>query len=653
MGKNKKQPEETGNEPKKKGAGENESLFDQIRVKSAAGLESWTSPQGTDITSKRNHPIPRLLRGFRRFWFIILAFVLYLWARAAPDNLNLLLVGLGFLGQLLFAILFMVVQFGALFWFMGRTRTIVIKPGDTKTVTFDDYWGQPSLVKLVKQWISLLSERDAFVDMGGQYINGLMLYGEPGTGKTLLAKAMAGEAGIAFMSTEGSGFRGMFWGMDTLKMMGFVRKARKLAKEYGACIAYIDEIDAVGSSRSGVMGQGQGGMMGGAMGGMMMNGALTRLLYEMDGMGEQGFWERLKGKINRLRKKDPPRRDWHVLFMGSTNRPDVLDPALLRPGRFDQVIKVERPDRVGRLAIVEGYLSKIKHDPERVDPQAIVADTPHATPAQIMAAITKDSVRRAVFEGRSVVIQSDIDLAIQEQMVGMANPIQDMDPLQLQQVAYHEAGHAVVQHYVLSDQRISRVSIIRRSSGILGYMLPVDTDEIYAQPLRRIVGGIMVSLAGHIGVKVFLGEFWTGASGDYNSARTRFRLLALHGFFGPPVSELFRDVEELRFSDERVETVWNQLEDQVEQMLISHADEVEALVEALLDRKDLTSKEVLELLGKNSLQLAQDEGIELESVLEQMGINPSGLAYQRRAAQEHKSVSDKDQETPKKSKSAN
>lgn len=588
---------------------------------------------------------------FRRFWFIILAFSLYLWARAAPDNLNLVLTGLSFLAQMLFAVLFMVVQFGAMFWFMGRTRTVIIKPGDPKSVTFDDYWGQPSLVKLVKQWISLLSERDAFVDMGGQYINGLMLYGEPGTGKTLLAKAMAGEAGIAFMSTEGSGFRGMFWGMDTLKMMGFVRKARKLAKEYGACIAYIDEIDAVGSSRSSVMGQGQGGMIGGGggMGGMMMNGALTRLLYEMDGMGEEGFWERMKAKLYHMQKKDPPRREWHVLFMGSTNRPDVLDPALLRPGRFDQVIKVERPDRVGRLAIVEGYLSKIKYDPKQVDAHAIVADTPHATPAQIMAAITKDSVRRAVFEGRSFVIQADIDQSIQEQMVGMENPIQDMDPLQLQQVAYHEAGHAIVQHYVLADQRISRVSIVRRSSGILGYMLPVDTDEIYAQPLRRIVGGIMVSLAGHIAVKIFLGEFWTGASGDYNSARTRFRLLALHGFFGPPVSELFRDVEELRFSDERVELVWHQLEDQVQQMLISHADEMEALVDALLEKKDLTNEQLLAILGKNSLQLAQDEGIELESVLEQLGINPSGLAYQRRAAaeQEHKSVSDKDQAAAK------
>ncbi len=396
------------------------------------------------------------------------------------------------------------------------------------------------------------------------------------------------------------------------------------------CIAYIDEIDAVGQSRAGVMGGGQGGMMGGLFGGWAMNGALTRLLYEMDGINEPTFTERLQARLYRLLRKPPPKRDWHVLFMGSTNRPDILDPALLRPGRFDTQIKVERPDRAGRREIIKGYLSKVKHDPAQIDIEAIVADTPHATPAQIATAITKDAVRHALFKGRDYVIQEDIDQALQEQMVGIANPIADMDPLQLRQVAYHEAGHAVVQHYVLPDQRISRVSIIRRSSGMLGYVLSVDTDEIYAQPLRRIVGRIMVSLAGHIAVKVFMGEFWTGAASDYNNARTMFRLLAMHGFFGPPVSELFTDVKELRFSDERVERVWKQLEEQVEKLLIEHADEVEALVEALLEKKELTNKEVLAILGKNSLQLAQEKGEKIESVLEQLGVSPEGLAYRRR-----------------------
>ncbi len=566
----------------------------------------------------------------KRFWWLGIFLFLTLWALLNPTVMNLALLGLSFVWQLVFAVLFMVVQFGALFWFMGRTKTVVIKPGDPKTLTFDDYWGQPHLVELVKQWISLLADRHDFVKMGGQYINGLMLTGEPGTGKTMLAKAMAGEAGIAFMSVEGSGFRGMFWGMDTLKMMGFVNKARKLAREYGACIAYIDEIDAVAMSRSGVQGSNQNMATGGMMGGSMMNGALTRLLYEMDGIAEPGRVEKWKAKIAAMRGKPPPQRDWHVLFMGSTNRPDVLDPALLRPGRFDQVIQVDRPDRAGRRSIIEGYLAKIRHDPKQIDIEAIVADTPRATPAQVMAAITKDSVRHALFEGRDRVIQTDVDQSLQEQIVGMANPIREMDPLQMRQVAYHEAGHAVVQHYAMPDQRISRVSIVRRAKGIMGYVLPVDTVEIYGQPLRRILADIMVSLAGHIGVKLFMGEFWTGAYGDYQNARMQFRQLAVLGFFGPPVSELHRDVKELRFSDERVEKVWTQLEEQVDQMLVKHADEVEAIVEALIEKQELSNLEVLEILGKNSLQLAVDEGLEMESVLEQLGVNPSGLAYQRR-----------------------
>ena len=152
----------------------------------------------------------------------------------------------------------MLVQFGSLFWFMSRSKIERIRPEDPKIITFDDYWGQPRLKRLVRQWLGLLSDRQQFVEMGGRYINGLLLYGPPGTGKTMLAKAMAGEAGVAFISIEGSGFRAMFWGVDVMKMIWFIRKARKLAQRYGAAIAYIDEIDAVAQSRGGVMGEGGG-----------------------------------------------------------------------------------------------------------------------------------------------------------------------------------------------------------------------------------------------------------------------------------------------------------------------------------------------------------------------------------------------------------
>src|SRR5215208_1043095 len=223
-----------------------------------------------------------------RFFFGILAWGafngLIYWAIVSPEVLNIVLVVLSLAFRVIFILFMAIIQFVAIFWFMARSRVETIRPGDPKQVTFDDYKGQPNLIKMVRQWISLLSDRTKFQKMGGQFINGLLLYGEPGTGKTLLAKAMAGEAGIAFISIEGSGFRAMFMGVDVLKMIRFIAQARKMAREYGACIAYIDEIDAVGMSRGGVMG-GQGGT-GMGMGGMMGagTGALTRLLYEMDGI---------------------------------------------------------------------------------------------------------------------------------------------------------------------------------------------------------------------------------------------------------------------------------------------------------------------------------------------------------------------------------
>jgi hypothetical protein len=198
-----------------------------------------------------------------RFFFGIMGWAafngLIYWAIISPEVLNIILVVLSLVFRVVLILFLAVIQFVAIFWFMARSRVEVIRPGDPKQITFDDYKGQPNLLKMVKQWISLLSDRAQFQRMGGQFINGLLLYGEPGTGKTLLAKAMAGEAGIAFISIEGSGFRAMFFGVDVLKMISFIGRARKLAREYGACIAYIDEIDAVGMSRGNVMG-GQGGM---------------------------------------------------------------------------------------------------------------------------------------------------------------------------------------------------------------------------------------------------------------------------------------------------------------------------------------------------------------------------------------------------------
>ena len=540
-----------------------------------------------------------------RFVFGMVGWVVFhgivYWAILDPTFRQFVFTALGALLQIVFAIGYVVIQFVAIFWFISQTRVEVILPGDPKQITFDDYKGQPNLLKLVRQWITLLSDREQFQKMGGQFINGLLLYGEPGTGKTLLAKAMAGEAGIAFISIEGSGFRGMFWGMDTLRMIQFVRRARNLAREYGACIAYIDEIDAVAMSRGSVMGGGGMGMMGGmGMGGG--SGALTRLLYEMDGIGEQNRWEKLRARWYQWRKKPVPPRDWHILFMGSTNRPDVLDPALTRPGRFDRTVVVNRPDRSGRREIVRYYLSKIRHD-ESVDVEALVSDTAWATPARIMSAVTKDAVRLALFDGRDRVSQSDIELAFQEQALGLENPIEEMEEDQRRQVAYHEAGHAIVQYYLRPDERIVRVSIVRRAEA-LGYVLPVSNYDKYAQPLRNFVADILVSMAGHVATKLFLGEYWTGATGDFMNVRGRIWQLAHFGYFGPPL-DMHEGVGNSLMNQRNkiIEKFWKKLEDKTAEILTAHSAEVHAVAKALLERGDMPGRDCVAII-----QAAAEEG---------------------------------------------
>ena len=559
------------------------------------------APRKNDIMSQRNRWYKRVWRFVRAVWLWVLIVGLLIWMAIDPVVLNLVITVAGTILQYAMILAFGILQFVAIFWFMSRSKTVIVLPEDPKVTTFDDYWGQPTLLRLVKQWISLLSDRAKFVEMGGNYINGILLYGPPGTGKTMLAKAMAGEAGIPFMSVEGSGFRGMFWGVDVLKMVAFCGKAKKLAREYGACIAYIDEIDAVGMSRGGVMGGGQGGMQGMGMGGMMGggSGSLTRLLYEMDGIDEKTRTERFRDRFYHMIGKKVPPRNWHVLYMGSTNRPEVLDPALLRPGRFDQKIEVGTPDKSGRRDVIKGYLKKVRYD-TTVNVEAIVEDTPHATPAQIAGALTKDAVRIALFHGRAAIAQRDIDQAIQEQIMGIEHPIEEWDEEQRLQVAYHEAGHAVVQHYLMPEQRIVRVTIVRRG-GALGYMLPVDRVEVYAFPLRRFAADIMVGMAGHVATKLHMGEYWSGASSDFSNIRRQIWGLYSLGYFGPPV----RGVENSTggglpaSADPLVERFWKTLEEQTEQLLIKHSDEVEAIAQALIATGDLSHDEVMALLGDN------------------------------------------------------
>jgi cell division protease FtsH len=565
----------------------------------------------------------RLRRAVKSFIkiFILASIVISVYLLATIDDVSLnvfftaVSTILRFAVQIFAVLMTIVLQFGLLFWFLSRPKAEIIRPGDDTTVTFDDYWGQPQLVKLVKQWMSLLRDRKDFEKMGGKYISGLLLYGPPGTGKTMLAKAIAGESGMAFISAQGTSFQGMFWGMDILMVLRFSKWSRDLAKKYGACVAYIDEIDAVGMNRGGVRGGGAPGMASGTGMGMGLGMfALSTLLSQMDGVNQPSRMDKFKTKLyRRFGKRYQPKRNWHVMWMGSTNRPDVLDPALTRSGRLDTKIAVEAPDRASRRLIIEGYLSKIQHD-ETVDIEAIVADTAGMTPADISGAITKDAVRLAFFDGRKKVGQKDIDKAFLEQQSGMEMPIEEFDEEQRRVLAYHEAGHAIAQYYMMPEQKIVRATIVRLSTGSYGHVSMTDTVEQHIQPVNRLAYHIVVSMAGREAEKIYTGEMFQSVGGDFPHIRVMMYLLIENGFFGPPIAggmggPMGPSYDQFAHDKENtLKRYWLTMEDATSKLLRRHWKEVTALAEELLVKNTLSGKEVIDVIEGNQTAEALQEG---------------------------------------------
>jgi cell division protease FtsH len=361
--------------------------------------------------------------------------------------------------QLFFAVFFIIIQFVAMFWFLGRTRIYWIMPGETG-VGFKDYKGNPEIIELAERVVTLLRGVKGFKEMGGQVHRGMLLAGPPGTGKSYLAQCIASEAGIPFAYASSPSFQSMFMGIGNIKVMMLYSKARKMARKYGACIIFMDEIDAIGMSRAR---KGGPGMMGGFMGfGGGSTGLLNELLMQMDPPPTDQSWRaRMLRKFGwRTKKAEMP----PVFTMGATNLVETLDAALLRPGRFDWKIQVERPSYEGRLEVLDYYLAKVKAVPnlpvERIATEMITPEGQGYSPVEIKF-VVNEAVVHAHFDNREAITYEDIRHAMETREYGLRQRISGRTFEDKRRVAYHEAGHAIAMLRLYTRKRLDRLTLMQ------------------------------------------------------------------------------------------------------------------------------------------------------------------------------------------------
>lgn len=543
------------------------------------------SPVDEAIDSFLDNLFGMLGRNLRRLAILALFAGLF-WFVALPASrvwMPFLSTGLILIFQLLFAVVFMIVQFGALFWFLGRGRTYWVKPGETG-VGFKDYKGNPEVLESARRVVTLLRGVKGFKEMGGQPLRGVLLVGPPGTGKSYLAQAISTEAGVPFGYASAPSFQNMFLGIGNLRVMMLYGKARRLARKYGACILFIDEIDAIGAARAN-----QGASTG--LGGMMFGGntgMLNELLLQMDPPPQDpSRWSRLMRALGlRKRKAEMP----PVLTVGATNLVEVLDPALLRPGRFDRKINIDLPDAEGRKEILEYYLAQVKHEP--LDLDKLVYDTIGYTPVAVKYVIN-EAVVLAHFDGRSAINYRDFTLARETHEWGLRQPIKSMTAEERRRIAYHEAGHAFAQLKLLPRQRLSKVTIIRHGQA-LGLSATKPIAEMYTHTKEEVMADIQSSLASRAAEEIFLGTALTGVTNDLEQA-TRMASAAI-GWFGMNGSlysyRAFNQVQPDPALKREVDKMLKEQYKQVKALLERNKPAVVAIAEGLLEKSELDEDEI-------------------------------------------------------------
>ena len=362
---------------------------------------------------------------------------------------------------------------------LGKSGARVIASKDVG-VTFKDVAGQEEAKESLKEVVDFLENPKRYEEIGAKLPRGALLVGPPGTGKTLLAKAVAGEAGVPFFSISGSEFVEMFVGRGAAK----VRDLFKQAKEKAPCIVFIDEIDTVGKKRDG----------GGLSGNDEREQTLNQLLTEMDGFDNH------KG----------------IVVLAATNRPDSLDPALLRPGRFDRRIPVELPDLSGRKSILELHAKDVKVQPP-IDLTAIARATPGASGADL-ANIINEGALRAVRMGRKRATQDDFEESVEVVIAGQQRKSTVLSDHEKQVVSYHEIGHAIVAARQKGSAPVTKITIVPRTSGALGYTMQVEEDEKFLTTKQEILDKLTVYCGGRAAEELIFGEMTTGAANDIEQA---------------------------------------------------------------------------------------------------------------------------------------
>ena len=362
---------------------------------------------------------------------------------------------------------------------------------DHTGVTFKDVAGQQESKDSLLEIVTFLNQPEKYRSIGAKLPKGALLVGPPGTGKTLLAKAVAGEANVPFFSISGSEFVQMFVGAGAAK----VRDLFKQANEKAPCIVFIDEIDAVGKRRDGMIG-----------GNDEREQTLNQLLKEMDGFDSSNG----------------------VVILGATNRPEILDPALLRPGRFDRQIIVERPDLSGRIAILELHAKAVKLGDD-VNFEAIAKASAGASGAEL-ANIINEAALRAVRNHRKAVAQEDLEEAIEVVIAGEQKKDRILSADTKKRVAYHEVGHALAGELLENADPVHKITIVPRTKGALGYTMQLPGEEKYLVTKEEMLDRIVVMLSGRAAEEVVFGQMSTGASNDIEQAtQTARAMITLYG----------------------------------------------------------------------------------------------------------------------------